>query len=363
VAPSSGDVFSGLRKLTVARTRVRANLNFNDGRHRQGDGMVEIKGKFTNDGNPAAGACLSLTLEHDDPNAEFIVIEEGEEVEYSGYRFMLGSSGELPSGACVRGTDEIQPAGSRYSLEVSQMRGTHFRHYYSRGQVEITGDGPVDLTPPPEPEPEVIDPFAGWSPRARELWAADAAIVRDGTMKFGKKNRIGFFAGVQCPTSSAGSVSLPSGENGIFGVFPFSLPFAAVVNRVSILVDTADKGAVAIGIYDASGSKRSDVSIDVSRPGIAAGMFPNEVNLSEGDYFLAWRTDRVCSAQLRGISVLDQLNLLNASGVTLMGVGRSQPGGALPEMLGVIVSNATSRGWYGTTYAPIYAPILVYFKS
>ena len=221
--------------------------------------MVKIYGKFLKRGNtnemvPAAGAYLRLTLKHDDEDAEFRVVENGKEVEIydTDYSILLGyGDGSIPPGFCARANDELLPAGSYYDIEVEDAR-------YFNERVEITGDEAVDLTPPPEPEPVILDPYAGLSPRERELKAADGAIVRDGTMKFGKKNRVGFFAGsIHCPTSSAGSVSLPSGENGIFGVFPFSLPFAAVVNRVSILVDTGDKGtAVSVGLYDASGSKR-----------------------------------------------------------------------------------------------------------
>jgi hypothetical protein len=330
--------------------------------------VVKLKGQFIKSGSGYASSwktqdCathLSLTLKHDDDDAVFRVKGSDDELWEPGYHCTLGHGGKLPSGACVRGNDEIEPEGSYYEVEAEACDSRHnYTYHYFNERVEITGDEAVDLTPPVEPEPEAFDPYAHLSPRERDLMAVDGAIVRDGTMKFGKKNRVGFFAGsIHCPTSSAGAVSLPSGENGIFGVFPFSLPFAAVVNRVSILVDTADKGTATIGIYDASGSKRCDVSIDVSRSGLATGIFPNGVNLNEGDHFLAWRTDKVCNAQLRGIGDIDQLNLLNASGVALMGTGRSQPGGTLPDMLGVIAPNA-SRNLAG----PTYAPILAFFKA
>jgi len=111
--------------------------------------VVEIKGKFTDgEGKPAAGACFRLTLGHDDPDAEFKVFEDGEEVDYSGDIFVLGSGGELPSGACVWGTDEIHPAGSHYSIEVGKIVGMHSRHYYSsKGRVEITGRRYPSLSP------------------------------------------------------------------------------------------------------------------------------------------------------------------------------------------------------------------------
>ena len=189
--------------------------------------------------------------------------------------------------------------------------------------------------------------------------------MRDGRAKFGKNNRIGFFAGIiHCPTSRTESVSLPCLENGRFGVFPFSLPFPAVVNRVSILVDRAGEGTVLIGIYDASGKKRCEVAVDISRMGPAIGIFPNTVNISEGDYFLTWGSDTKCDAELRGIGVIDQLNLLNASGTALMGSARSQPGRTLPDTLGVITPNSPSSEYRpNSIYGPTYAPILAYFKA
>jgi hypothetical protein len=288
------------------------------------------------------------------------------------YDFRLDAYGRIRAGTQVIGNDELS-GDTSYRITVTATADTSrgFNPVCFRETPKITGDSPVDLNEIASRKPQV-DPDAHLSPRERALKAVDAAIMRDGSVRISKKNRIGFFAGIHCPTSSAGSVSLPSSENGQFGVFPFTLPFSAVVNRVSILVDTAGKGAVAIGIYDAGGTKRGDVAIDLSRSGLATGIFPDKVDLCEGDYFLAYGTDTVCDAQLRGIGVIDQLNLLNASGVPLMGTGRSQPGHTLPVTLGVIIPNAP-RPEYGTNpiygipnsmiYGPAYAPILVYLKA
>jgi hypothetical protein len=138
-------------------------------------------------------------------------------------------------------------------------------------------------------------------------------------------------------------------------------------NRVSILVDKAGKQNAIVGLYDASGRKVPDatVTIDISNVGPAMGIFPSTVNLSEGDYFLAWGTDIGCGAELRsiGAAAIDALNLLNASGAPLMGTAR-WVGSTLPDVLGVITPNSPSSVYTpNSKYGPTYAPILAYLKA
>jgi hypothetical protein len=96
---------------------------------------------------------------------------------------------------------------------------------------------------------------------------------------------------------------------------------------------------------------------------MATGIFPSTVDLSAGDHFLVWATERVCDAELQIIGASGPLNLLNASGVAVMGSGRTQTG-TLPDKLGQIIPNAPSREYIpNSPYGPTYAPILAYFKS
>lgn len=280
------------------------------------------------------------------------------------YDFSLDGDGRTKPGTQIIGNDELSGNTSYHiTVAVEGPEWVGFNRVCFEHRLRITGDLPVDLNEIVR-EPEV-DPDAHLSPRERELKAADAAIRRDGTARFGKKNRNGFFAGtIHCPTSNAGAVRLPARESGKFAVFPFSLPFSTVVNRVSILVDTASSGFVLIGVYDASGKKRCEGEIDLSRVGPATGIFPNTINLDEGDYFLAWGTDLYRDAEVRGVGVIDQFNLLNASGTALMGTARWR-GEILPEILDAITPNTRKNQQLRphSIYEPTYAPILACFKA
>ena len=203
--------------------------------------------------------------------------------------FRLNADGCIPVGTQVLGNDELTGNTTyRATVDVPQQSCPGRDSNCFREEVRITGDQPVDIHEAVlrEPEPEI----APLSSRELEL-AADAAIVRDGTLRLGKKNRIGFYAGaIHCPAARAESVSLPSLEQGVFGVLAFHLPMAALVNRASVLIDAAARGTLFIGVYDASGRKHCETEIDLSQSGLASGIFDTAVNLSEDDYFLAWAT-------------------------------------------------------------------------
>lgn len=301
--------------------------------------MVEIKGKFTDgEGKPAAGACFRLTLGHDDPDAEFKVFEDGEEVDYSGDIFVLGSGGELPSGACVWGTDEIHPAGSHYSIEVGKIVGMHSRHYYSsKGRVEITGTGPVDLTPLPEPEPEAVvlkPPRQMPSPR-----------------KLGTNYR-GFYAGViHCPPT-IGTCTSP-GE-GKLSAFTFTLPFRAAVSCVSIIMVVPREGRhVVVALYDTNGKRACAASIAAEKAGVCTGLLEPALTLNPGEYTLVWAMDNI-EVQGLGNDYREQLQLMNGGeGGVVAGVVAGSRGcdiGTLPEQLGKIIPSTSCL------------PILAYFK-
>jgi hypothetical protein len=269
----------------------------------------------------------------------------------------LDADGRIPIGTVVVGNDELSGRTFyRASVDLPQHLCPGLSTTCFKEEIRIAGDEPVDIHDAVirEPEPEVPPP----TPRELEL-AADAAIVRDGTPRFGKKNRIGFYAGtIHCPTSNAGSVTVPALDTGVFGVLAFHLPMAALVNRVSVLIEAASKGTLFIALYDASGRKHCETGVDLSQSGPASGIFPTAVNLSEGDYFIAWATRTTCGAQLRCLGVLDQLNLMNASGAPVMGIGRAAPGGALPDTLGRI-----RTGGPHSSYGQTFGPILAYLKG
>jgi hypothetical protein len=180
-------------------------------------------------------------------------------------------------------------------------------HY--RGWLNIAGDAPINLNtldpnlyPEPEPEPEPVPPPL--PPRKPGV------------------NYSGFFGGViHCPTGEAGSVGIDNylvkSVNGpaSFAVFPFFLPFKTVVSSVSIFVVVPHLGnSVVVELRDANGKRVCSATMDVSKDGVAAGAF-DTVNLSAGEYVLAWAT-KSPSGNLRVRSVVAthavQLALANA---------------------------------------------------
>jgi hypothetical protein len=261
----------------------------------------------------------------------------------------LDKNGCVSAGTQVLGNDELT-GDTTYHATVTVDRVSGRDSTCFSEEIRIAGDAPVDIHEAVlrEPEPEVP------APTARETERDKAArIVRDGTLPVTKRNHIGFFAGcIHCPTASAGSVSVPALDRGLFGVLGFPLSSASVVNAVSVQVDTAGKGTLHVGLYDFSGRKRLETTIDLSQPGPASGVLPAEVILGVGDYFLAWGSETTCSAELRALGVSDQFELMNASGATVVGRGTGTRGDQrLPDLLSIISRDRDVR------------PILVFLKG
>jgi hypothetical protein len=266
------------------------------------------------------------------------------------YEFDLDEDGRIPAGTVVVGNDEL--AGNTWYRAVATMpppsnvsigpNDSCRPVVYRNEELKIEGDAPIYLLP----EPEIVPP----TPRELEL----AAIVRDGTPRLGKKNRNGFFAGPihYSPTTIADPVSAPSLDRGEFGVLGFTLPTPAVVNRVTVQIDAASSGTLLVGLYNVNGSKVVETQIDLNQQGCATGIFASEVNLTEGDYFLAWATRTRWAGRLRGLGFTEQLNLMNASGSPTIGAGRSADRKTLPSTLGEFKFSGTD-----------VKPILAYFKA
>jgi hypothetical protein len=368
--------------------------------------MRTITGRFTrrHDGQPAAYGTVKLELIPEEPLADIvplgeqaerfkvnneewrqqfreelraytpehqIAVEEAERfpVEYDfrkEYEFRLDADGCLPPGAEVLGNDELSGTTSYYvTVNAPQQDCAGYVTECFREELRVVGDNPVDLQEavPREPKVEIA-----LSPRERDL-AAQAAIVRDGTSKFGKKNRTGFYAGtIHCPPTSGGTVIAPSLERGWIGTVSFHLPMDAAVNYVSALVDVPAPGELLVGLYDANGGKRLETEIDLNHHGAATAILPATIQLTEGDYFLAFATKQSSRAQLHAIwpkDQLDQLGLMNAGGAPVLGTVRSASREELPAVLGQIVRAATQAdsAGPGSNFGPFFSPIVVYFKG
>jgi hypothetical protein len=89
----------------------------------------------------------------------------------------------------------------------------------------------------------------------------------------------------------------------------------------------------------------------LNQTGYATGIFPSEVHLPEGDYFVTWATRSRWNGRLRGLGFTEQLIMANASGSPTFGVG-SADGKSLPPTLGEFKFSGTD-----------VKPILAYFKA
>jgi hypothetical protein len=101
---------------------------------------------------------------------------------------------------------------------------------------------------------------------------------------------------------------------------------------------------------DANGNKVCSAAIDASQAGMLTGEFAESVNLSPGDYYLAWASEAKVEVQTFNTGA-DQLALMNAGATVVAGVGRCDGGNALPDKLGALTPRTSS------------APILAYFKA
>lgn len=271
----------------------------------------------------------------------------------------LDIEGSVPPGTQVVGNDEL--SGDTYYLAVvtvPQHLCGAFATECFKAKIRITGDAIVDLHEAiiREPEPEIIPPTA----RELEL-KAEERIVRDGTLRLGKKSHLGFAVGpIDLPVALTESVEVPSG--GTFGFYGVNLSSSRLVNRVSVWVEqTSSQGRddLLIAIYNTNGSKVVETKIDLGKPGSTTGIFPSEVTLPEGDYFVAWKARDYWHGRLRGFA--PQLDLMNAAGAPVAGFGQSSDRETLPPTLGGFAAKI-ARTPLGLIERPA-KPIFAVFKA
>jgi hypothetical protein len=199
--------------------------------------------------------------------------------------------------------------------------------------VKIVGEGTIDLsTIVPEQRVDIIDTTP--PPKIRREVPSPR---KPGT------NYFGFFAGSISRPENVGCSTLLPDET--FGAFGFTLPSKAVVNYVSVrALGVSQPGKyLHVGLFDTNGNKVCAAVIDASRPGMVTGEFADTVNLSPGDYYLAWASEAKIEVPSFGTGA-DQLALMNAGGgVVVAGVGRCDGDNALPDKLGALTPRTSSR--------------------
>jgi hypothetical protein len=198
--------------------------------------VIEIRGRFYRDDDDSDslpdGAGVHLHLRH--PNARSGMIGT-EAVDFTRYNFYFElRTGVIPPKSRVPTNDEVTPPGSYYTIEATYPTDGigHKRTFYENdGHLVLEGAGPIDIGMPPRPSKSVGMTL----PERRRMPPATPGV-----------NRHGFFGGtIHCPTNIAESVTSPG--NG-FAVLAFTLPFSAVVSRVSIMVTDASSGARPLSI-------------------------------------------------------------------------------------------------------------------
>jgi hypothetical protein len=321
--------------------------------------MKKICGIFESidGGVPPEQSFVRLRLSED---ATVIATGERIEGERREITLSLDESGQILPDSEMWANDELHPAGTYYSVESENGRyineflvphgaseeGTYF------GYVTIAGDPPIDISKlpilgaEPKPEPVFVRPVRRSSP----------AVRRSGV------NYTGFVGGIIHPPSTVGVCPMPRLEaagfikpSGEFGVHCFTLPFKAVVTRVSVNVETPRMGRqVVVGLYRADGEKLCAATIDVSKPDVATGEFGGEVTLPAGELYLAWSQQSGDGVKLSSIGANQgQWELANAAGggIVLGTVLVPNRTAGLPDKLGSI--NPTTS----------FVPPLTWFKA
>lgn len=313
--------------------------------------MIEIRGTFYRDGSDwlPDGAGVHLQLKHDDPNAALKHIRNGGEIVHdtsvAPIYYVELRCGVIPLKTHIPANDEIEPAGSYYTIEASYPTGGGQRHtfYESDGPIILQGDGPVDIGMPPRER--TLRPIT--LPKRRPMPSTPQGV-----------NRIGFFGGViHCPTNIDESIASPGHG---FAVLSFTLPFSAFVSRVSIMVTDGVSSDTRIALYDAvTGQQRCAAAIDTRHAGVATGVFDAPVTLDAGEYLMVWN----CPVKARVFAgdCMTPFEIANSAGGGVLAGAVYPPGGVLPDVLNVadiVPYSSSSR-----ISAPLCMPILAYFKA
>lgn len=332
--------------------------------------MKTITGTFRHpDGAPASKEIVVFTLSQD-----AMIIGNGAQVEPLPIKIQLDANGAIPAGTQILANDELHPDGTYYHVRITSGNG-----YYE--QFQLIGSSPININ---ALVPSPLNVAAGTQAKNIELQTngtdnvsqtklnlhssdGSVTITDDGHGDINLQSsggggggggvptsHVGFFAGpIHAPSTQFASVPADVGGTGL-NLLAFTLPFNAVVNRVSIFVDTpASGGLVYVGLYDMGGNKICDVAINASSGGRATGVFPSTVNLMAGDYFFAWAGNQHgVQVHAIGVNDADQLSLMNA-GNGLAGTAGYISGGALPATFTNFVPSTLS-------FTP---PIMAYFTS
>jgi hypothetical protein len=246
--------------------------------------MKILKGRFEHaNGRPMAEGILTLKLSQDAK-----AIATGEQVPKK-FETVLDENGEIKAGTMWWANDELKPAGTYYLVEA--WHGVPCW----RAWLKIVGTSPINLNELEQEEhapltaPEDVEPPAPEPPPA----ARKAGV-----------SYCGFFGGVVYPPpSNAAADSLIAGAD-TFDSFEFALPFRAIINRVTVVVeDTCAylQGKVVVKLRNLSNGKEYAASINASSIGKSTGEFPEELTLAAGDYSMSWAAS--LGVKVRGLAL------------------------------------------------------------
>jgi len=305
---------------------------------------------------PAEDGLLILRLSQD-----ATVISTGETISSNDViEIPLDENGAIPEGTQIAANDELEPAGTSYEVCVH----LDSYRYVSANRHYIVGEGPINLNALPlasdvdKAEKEAADAAEEVRERERRYelypWLKPIPPRTLPAQRKSGTNYLGFFAGPIHAPANVGSCTPPTGK--AFAVYGFTLPFKAVINCVSIYVSAVRPGLghhVIVGLYEANGKKVCSTVLAASKAGISSAEFESAVNLSAGDYFLAWSaSNEEIKVHSIGANYRDQFELANGGeGATVVGTASGLRGNTFPDTLGAF------------TPSPSVVPILAYFKA
>jgi hypothetical protein len=155
--------------------------------------VIEIRGRFYRDDDGDSlpnGAGVYIRLRHDDPTVVLRRVRDRDgnvlddpSVKAWAPMYVELYGGVIPRLVRIPANDEIEPAGSYYTITASYPTGGGQRRtfYESEGPIILQGAGPVDIGMPPRER--TLTPIP--RPERRPMPAAPQGV-----------NRVGFFGGV-----------------------------------------------------------------------------------------------------------------------------------------------------------------------
>ncbi len=267
---------------------------------------------FTDIGKPAAGATITVKLAGSNTNAT-IYSDDGITVKSN--PFVSNNLGQF----------DFYTASGKYDITVT---GTQITTYTLPNQV-------------------VFDPF--------EVSSADSIVVNGGGPPLNGVNSGGFFGMTIWPPTSTGGFTGIAGAINQVVVWQFVLPFAAVVNKVTVSVFNSAVGQGDVGIYSLTGQRliytNGGINMNVAG-GQTVSIVGGPITMPAGIYYLA----QVASV----ITGTIQMVCLNAPWLIVMtnNVGTTHSATA---------ANAASAGILpatlgGLTLQQLVPPVLAFFE-